>query len=45
MDFLIPLCYDKKTNGGAPMIIVEKLTPENFNVHSLDDFSRYQVVT
>ena len=27
------------------MIIVEKLTPENFNVHSLDDFSRYQVVT
>ena len=27
------------------MITVEKLTPENFNSHSLDDFSRHQVVT
>ena len=27
------------------MITIEKLTPENFNSHSLDDFSRHQVVT
>ena len=27
------------------MITVEKLTPENFNSYSLDDFSRHQVVT
>ena len=27
------------------MITVEKLTPENFNAHSLDEFSRHQVVT
>ena len=27
------------------MITIEKLTPENFNAHSLDDFSRHQVVT